>query len=115
MRWISSIGGAIATAAAVLVLVSLPTDHQVVEAVETPIDVEDTFESTTEPFVDEQPGLPDLDVPDLGEGIADVLAGGGYTQFIGSEELTERLPDDVVQVLVNDEAVLVIPSEEEGE
>ena len=111
MRWISSIGGAIATGAAVLVLISLPTDPDVVDAVVAPIEIGPVEES----FVEEQLAEPDLDVADLGEGIADVLAESGYTQFVGSEELTEHLPDDVVQVLIDEDAVLVIPSEEEGE
>lgn len=113
MRWISSIGGVIATGAAVLVLISLPTDPDVVEVVVSPIEIES--EPVEESFVEEPLPEPDLDVADLGEGIADVLAENGYTQFVGSEELTEQLPDDVVQVLINEDAVLVIPSEEEGE
>jgi hypothetical protein len=115
MRWISSIGGAIATGAAVLVLISLPTDPDVVDVVVSPIEIESEIGPVEESFVEEQLPEPDLDVADLGEGIADVLAESGYTQFVGSEELTEHLPDDVVQVLINEDAVLVIPSEEEGE
>ena len=115
MRWISSIGGVIATGAAVLVLISLPTDPDVVDAVVSPIEIESEIGTVEESFVEEQLPEPDLDVADLGEGIADVLAESGYTQFVGSEELTENLPDDVVQVLINEEVVLVIPSEEEGE
>ena len=119
MRWISSIGGVIATGAAVLVLISLPTDPDVVDAVVSPIEIDSGIDSEIgtleESFVEEQLPEPDLDVADLGEGIADVLAESGYTQFVGSEELTENLPDDVVQVLINEDVVLVIPSEEEGE
>jgi hypothetical protein len=115
MRWISSIGGVIATGAAVLVLVSLPTEPQASEAETAPIEVESIVEPVEQTTVEEQPLRPDLDVPDLGDGIADVLAESGYTQFVGSDELTESLPDDVVQVLITEDAVLVIPSEEEGE
>ena len=115
MRWISSIGGVIATGAAVLVLISLPTDPDVVDAVVSPIEIDSEIGTVEESFVEEQLPEPDLDVADLGEGIADVLAESGYTQFVGSEELTENLPDDVVQVLINEEVVLVIPSEGEGE
>ncbi len=115
MRWISSIGGVIATGAAVLVLMSLPTDPQVSEPVTPPIEVEVAAEPTEQPFVEEQLPAPDLDVPDLGDGIADVLAESGYTQFVGSDELTDSLPDDVVQVLLKEDAVLVIPSDEESE
>jgi hypothetical protein len=114
MRWISSIGGAIATGAAVLVLLSLPTGSQATETVEPPIEFESAPEPVEQSTVEEQPPAPDLDVPDLGDGIADVLAESGYTQFVGSDELTNTLPDDIVQVLIKEEAVLVIPSEEEG-
>jgi hypothetical protein len=115
MRWISSIGGVIATGAAVLVLVSLPTEPQASESATPPLEVESIVEPVEQTTVEEQPPQPDLDVPDLGDGIADVLAESGYTQFVGSDELTESLPDDVVQVLIKEEVVLVIPSEEEGE
>lgn len=115
MRWISSIGGAIATGAAVLVLLSLPTEPQAAEAVEPPTEVESAVEPVEQSIVEVQPPDPDLDVPDLGDGISDVLAESGYTQFVGSDELTNTLPDDIVQVLITEEAVLVIPSEEEGE
>jgi hypothetical protein len=115
MRWISSIGGVIATGAAMLVLISLPTDPQVSEPVIPPIEVESAPEPIEQSFVEEPLPAPDMDVPDLGDGIADVLAESGYTQFVGSDELGDSLPDDVVQVLINEEAVLVIPSDEEGE
>jgi hypothetical protein len=115
MRWISSISGVIATGAAVLVLISLPTDPEVSEAVEMPVDTMSQMEPAEQSLVEELPPAPSLDVPHLGEGIADVLAESGYTQFVDSQELTDTLPDDVVQVLINEESVLVIPSEEEGE
>lgn len=112
MRWISSIGGVIATGAAVLVLISLPTDAQADESATPPIEAVSEVKPVEQSFVEEQSPEPDLDVPQLGDGIADVLADSGYTQFVGSEELTENLPDDVVQVLINEDAVLVIPSED---
>lgn len=115
MRWISSIGGVVATGAAALVLISLPTDAQVPEPVTLPIGAETEVESAEKSFVEEQTPEPDFDVPDLGDGIADVLADSGYTEFVGSEELMESLSDDVVQVLINEETVLVIPSDDGGE
>ena len=115
MRWISSIGGVIATGAAALVLISLPTDAQVDESAPPPIEAVPEVEPVDQSFVEEQPAEPDLDVPELGDGIADVLADSGYTQFVGSEELTENLPDDVVQVLIDEDAVLGIPSDDGGE
>jgi hypothetical protein len=115
MRWISSIGGVIATGAAALVLISLPTDPQVSEPVTPPIETESAAEPTEQSFVEQEVPAPDLNVPELGDGVADVLQANGYTQFVGSEELADSLPDDVVQVLISEEAVLVIPSDEESE
>lgn len=120
MRWISTIGGVIATGAALLVLVSLPSESVPAESasaetVEPPIAVLAEVEQIGEPINGEQLPEPDLDVAGLGRGIANVLADSGYTQFVGSGELMEKLPDDVVQVLMNEEAVLVIPSQEETE
>jgi len=115
MRWISSIGGAIATGAAALVLVSLPSEPVVAEPVAQPIAVAIAIEPTEHQIVDDQPLPPDIDVPDLGDSIADVLAESGYTQFVDSDELAQRLSDDVVQVLISQDAVLVIPSDEGGE
>ncbi len=113
MRWISAIGGMIATGAALLVLTTLPTDAEVPEVAATPVVVD--VAPVEEPLVIDQTVITDLDVPDLGEGIADVLAEGGYTQFTSIDELSEVLPDDVVQVLIDEQAVLVIPSEEESD
>jgi len=113
MRWISAIGGTIATGAALLVLISLPTNAEVSEATANPVVVE--VAPITQPLVTEQGATADLPVPDLGEGIADVLAESGYTQFTSVEELSEVLPEDVVQVLIEEQAVLVIPSEEESD
>lgn len=112
MRWISAIGGTIATGAALLVLISLPTNAEVSELATAPV-VEVT--PVTQPLVTEQVATGDLGVPDLGEGISDVLAESGYTQFTSVEELSEVLPEDVVQVLIEEQAVLVIPSEEESD
>jgi|GEM_PF-5737620 len=113
MRWISAIGGTIATGAALLVLISLPTDAEVSEVAATPVVVE--VAPVTQPLVTEQVATADLGVPDLGEGLSDVLAESGYTQFTSVEELSEVLPEDVVQVLIEEQAVLVIPSEEESD
>jgi hypothetical protein len=113
MRWISAIGGAIATGAALLVLISLPTDAVIPEVAATPVVVE--VAPAEQPVVIEQTATRDLPVPDLGEGIADVLAESGYTQFTSVDELSEVLPEDVVQVLIDEQAVLVIPSEEESD
>ena len=113
MRWISSIGGIIATGAAIAVLVSLPTGTPPVEAVNSPIGETTLTEPPGQQVVIEQPAEHDLSVPDLGDGLTDILAESGYTQFVGTTELSEMLSDDVVQVLISEEAVLVIPSSEE--
>ena len=113
MRWISAIGGTIATGAALLVLISLPGNAEVPEVAATPVVAE--VAPVEQPLVVDQTVTRDLSVPDLGEGIDDVLAESGYTQFTSVDELSKVLPDDVVQVLIDEEAVLVIPSEEESD
>ena len=114
MRWISSIGGMIATGAAIAVLVSLPTGTPPPEAVNSPIEEATWVEPPAQQVVIEEPAQPELSVPDLGEDLTGVLAESGYTQFVGATELSESLSNDVVQVLISEEAVLVIPSSGEG-
>ena len=99
MRWFSSIGGVIATGAAALVLVSLPTDAQVDESAPPPIEAVPEVEPVDQSFVEEQPAEPDLDVPELGDSIADVLADSGYTQFVGSEDPRRERADRGRQVV----------------
>jgi hypothetical protein len=113
MRWISSIGGIIATGAAIAVLVSLSTVTPPPDAASSPVEETTSTELPVERVVVEEPVELDLSVPDLAEGLTDVLAEGGYTQFLGATELSETLSDDVVQVLIREAAVLVIPSGEE--
>ena len=114
MRWISAIGGIVATGAALAVLVSLPTGTPLSDAADSSIEPTTQVESPSQEIVLEQPVLPDLSVPELGDEVAGVLAESGYTQFVGSTELSEMLPDDVVQVLIDEGATLVIPSEDGG-
>ncbi len=111
MRWLSSIGGIIATAAAMAVLISLPAEAPPFAPVESPIEEAAPVTSPPQQIVSEPPVTHDMSVPDLTDNIADVLAKNGYTQFVGSSDLSETLPDEVVQVLIGEEAVLVIPSE----
>jgi hypothetical protein len=103
----------IATGAAIAVLVSLPTGTSPPDAADSPIEETTWVEPPAQQVVIEQPAEQDLNVPDLGEGLTDVLAESGYTQFVGATELSESLSNDVVQVLISEEAVLVIPSSEE--
>ncbi len=112
MRWVSSIGGVIATGAAIAVLVSLPTRTQAPDAASLPIDVSPPVEPVVQDVVLEQPVEHDMSVAGLGSDLVGVLAEGGYTRFVGAEELSEVLSEDVVQVLISEETVLVIPSEE---
>lgn len=114
MRWVSSMGGVVATAAAIAVLVSLPTRTQAPDAASLPIEVSTSVESVVQEVVVEHPEDHDMSVADLGSDLVDVLAEGGYTQFVGAEELSQVLSEDVVQVLISEETVLVIPSEEGG-
>jgi hypothetical protein len=109
MRWIPAISGAIATAAALLVLASVPQgeDTEVVSApIVTSVDLVAT--TTSAPMADVAPPVVP-DVPELGESVANVLADGGFTEFVGSTELGQTLPKSVVDLLVAEEIVLVVP------
>jgi hypothetical protein len=114
MRWLSSIGGIIATGAAIAVLVSLPTETPLPEIASTLIEEVDSSPPHSSQITIEETADRDLSVPDLRDDVTDVLAESGYTQFVGISKLSETLPDDVVQVLINEESVLVIPSEDGG-
>lgn len=112
MRWISSIGGVIATAAALAVIVSLPSGAPPLDTADLSLEEATSVELPAPPIVIEQQVEHDLSVPSLGDDLTDVLEESGYTQFVGVTELSELLSDDVAQVLISNEAVLVIPSEE---
>lgn len=112
MRWISPIGGLIATGAAILVLVSLPTGTQPPDATSSLTERTSSVEPVVQQLNVEQPIGHNLSVANLDEELVDVLAESGYTQFVGAGELFESLSDDIVQVLIREEAVLVIPSKE---
>ncbi len=114
MRWLSSIGGIIATGAAIAVLVSLGTVSQPPQAADSPIADASSVEPTAPQVVMEQPVEPEVTVEDLGDDLTEILAESGYAQSVGPSELSDSLPDDVVQVLISEDAVLVIPSEEGG-
>lgn len=109
MRWIPAISGVVATAAAVVVLLSVP-QSQVVEAVPTPIVTPADIVAATAPtrLVEISPSVTP-EVPELGSSVADVLAEGGFTEFVGSTELGRTLPESVVDVLVAEGVVLVVP------
>ena len=111
MRWIPAAAGLVATAAAVVVLASIQTAPEPLEAIAT--------ETTTQPGVPtvevvEPAEQPAVGVPDLAGSVADVLAQDGYTEFVGETRLIESLPADVVQLLIDSEAVLLIAEKGEG-
>lgn len=109
MRWIPAVSGALATAAAVLVLASVPQGEDA-EAVSAPIvtSVDLVARTTSVPLADIAPPVAP-EVPELGESVADVLAVEGFTEFVGSRELTRTLPEDVVDLLIAEGTVLVVP------
>jgi hypothetical protein len=64
--------------------------------------------TTSVPLADVAPPVAP-EVPELGESVANVLADGGFTEFVGSTELGQTLPKSVVDLLVAEEIVLVVP------
>jgi hypothetical protein len=109
MRWIPAISGAIATAAALLVLTSVP-QGEATGVVSAPIvtSVDPVAPTTSASMADVAPPVAP-GVPELGESVANVLADGGFTEFVGSTELGQTLPKSVVDLLVAEEIVLVVP------
>ncbi len=115
MRWIPAISGAISTAAAVVVLAFVP-QGQVTEQVPEPLVAQtgpEGFEiGESDPVEATTPTrallvAPEVtpDVPELGSTLADVLADGGFTEFVGATELSRTLPESVVDVLIAEGSV----------
>ncbi|MCL1594459.1 MAG: hypothetical protein M3132_08920 [Actinomycetia bacterium] len=114
MRWIPAIGGVIATMAAIIVLGSVSAATPSDTAFDEEPEVEVVATTTSPPVVEQivQAPQPDVDLSELGGDLSDVLADKGYSQFMGESELAETVGADIAQVLIDQGAVLVIPSEE---
>ena len=114
MRWEPFLTGVAVWIAALAVLVSfpdLPAESEdsievVVDAVVSE-DAVEVFEEVVEPIV---PNVAGLDA-----GVSEVLADTGYAQFTSSSELSKLLPDVIVDVLIEHDAVLVVREEPEDE
>jgi hypothetical protein len=114
MRWISTVAGVIATAAGVLVVVSLsqgeatppPPDAQPQIVVATTVP-----ETTTEVVT---LTIPDIPVSGLDPAVSDALITSGYTEFVGEGDLGSVLSPEVALVLTEEGAVLVIADGEDG-
>lgn len=115
MRWISTVAGTIAAAAAVLVMVSLPAPTAGEAAPQPPGDVTE--------FVDPAPSappvtvliedpIPELPVSGLDQSVSDALIVSGYTEFVGEADLGSELDPAVAQVLTDEDAVLVIADDD---
>ncbi|MEN8235562.1 MAG: hypothetical protein ABFR89_11660 [Actinomycetota bacterium] len=120
MRWIPALGGVIATAAGLLVLVSVtqatdataeatagPGFHDGVIASEMNSDRQGVVWSTEETAVIE------VEVPGLPAAISRALGAEGYTELITETRLDGMLSPTLTRVLTAEGAVLVIESEEE--
>jgi hypothetical protein len=113
MRWFTAIGGVIATAAAIVVLQALsttPPEETAAEPTRMPPPVAVLFEtvpaaSTDDSVLETLPGLSPV--------VAEALADAGYSGFATDENIEGSLSPEVVQTLVANGAVLVIPQTEQ--
>ena len=118
MRWISTIAGLIATAAAALVMVSLSPTSQG-EATSSSMDSAEpttTVAVTTiaPPSTPAVVDSPDLSIDGLDEIVSAAIVGAGYSEFVAGSTLEEELPASVVDALITEGAVLVIADEGDG-
>lgn len=118
MRWIPAVSGLIATAAAVLVIVSLaqtPQRDTSAPPPEAPIGaVEQVVESPPTTIQQGTRSEPDVSVLGVDTAVSNALIDAGYTEFVGSNELRSQLPDSVADALTRHGSVLVIPNEDES-
>ena len=108
MRWLTTITGALATVAAVMVLVAVPPSTEStasatesVPIIET-VPVADSSTSTTEPLEIEISGL----TPD----VADALVRSGHAELVSNRDLIRELPSSVAKALIDADAVLLMPN-----
>lgn len=110
-RWVSTIAGLIATFAGTLVLVSLPPGEATPEpspaiVSEVNIDEDSTMDEAIELVA---PNLPR--VGGVSTAVSDALTESGYTEFLDVDSLSDMLPTSVIDVLIAEGAVLVVPDE----
>ncbi len=120
MRWFSTISGLMATVAAVVTLATLSPEPEPPESAPPVLSVVDEY---AERLAEESPDLAEFEFPaphevDLAKvdpAIAAALANGGYTDFVSANRLAVELPEDVLSALLANDAVLVIPSDDESQ
>jgi len=115
MRWISAVGGAIVTAAAVAVIASAtsaPSPSGAAPSLAAPL-------APPPPLIVEQPSTTttvaaDPVVTGLDPSVSEALTTLGYTDFVSESDLRGQLPKSVVDALIDDAAVLVVPDTPEA-
>ena len=100
MRWVPALGGIAVLVLALAVMSSLDDGAIAVQA------------SDPAPIVTYDPG-PDgpVEVGELDPSVSRLLDSSGYTEFIGTSELEDDVPQSIVETLVGSGSVLVIPSD----
>jgi hypothetical protein len=122
MRWISALGGLIVTALAVMVMVNLDAApaEQTSSAPDEIIGLWLPEPAPPAPVVEVvSPAAPvdplqGADLGGLDPALAGVLASSGYTEFVTRSDLATTLDPNVVATLIDEGAVLLIPTVEGG-
>jgi alpha-acetolactate decarboxylase len=122
MRWLSTLGGLVVMALAITVMVNLdaaPAEQPTSASGEIigvwlpePAPPAPVAEAVA-PVTPVDP-LQDAGVGELDPALASVLASSGYTEFVTRSDLTATLDPNVVATLIDEGAVLLVPSTEGG-
>lgn len=119
MQWISTLSGTIATAAGLVVLMSVmnaagvPTETAGAGSTDRPAS-EMNRDQRDVVWSSEETVPVAVDVPGLTPAVSSALEAAGYTELITGQPLDGQLPPTVIQVLTGEDAVLVIESGSDG-
>lgn len=111
MRWLPTLTGLLATAAALIVLAAQPASPPESPSVQATVQAVEPAPSAViveTPILATAQGTPDL-LPGLPEAVAAVLGESGYAAFATDAEIRGSLSQEVVRTLVSNGAVLVVP------
>lgn len=121
MRWVPALGGVIAAAAGLLVLVSVTQMADGVAETTTGAGLHDgaiasemDYDRPGVVWSEEEATAIEVEVPGLSPAISSALDAAGYTELMTETRLDGELSPTLTRVLTHEGAVLVIESGEEG-
>ncbi len=112
MKWFATITGVAATAAGVFALGAVAAAPETPDFEESVVSVAPADEEIQfgETVIYEEVAAHPADVSGIDPSISSVLSESGYTEFVGRDELAGDLPPEVLELLIANNAVLVVPS-----